>query len=72
MGNIKIVLGNLNAKIGKERIYYSVAGVQSLHEHSNDNGTRLVNFALGKGLIIESVDTQRYTGVTRWEAQELD
>jgi hypothetical protein len=43
MGNMKIVLGNLNAKIEKERIYHSVAGMHSLHEHSNDNGSRLTN-----------------------------
>jgi len=52
--NIKIVLGVLNAKIGKERIYHNVAGMHSLHEHSNDNGSRLANFASGKGLIIKS------------------
>lgn len=54
MGNIKIILNDLNTKIGKEMINYNVAGVHSLNEHSNDNGTRLVNFALGKGLIIKS------------------
>jgi hypothetical protein len=30
------------------------SGVHRLHEHSNDNGSRLANFALGKGLIIKS------------------
>jgi len=60
--NIKIVLGDLNAKIVKERIYHNVAGMHSLHEHSNDNGSRLANFASGKGLIIKSTNapTQRY------------
>ncbi|XP_022180576.1 craniofacial development protein 2-like [Myzus persicae] len=69
VGNIKIVLGDLNAKIGKERIYHNVAGVHSLHEHSNDNGSRLANFALGKGLIIKSTmflpkDIYKYTWVS--------
>jgi len=56
LGDIKVVLGNLNAKIGKERIYRKVTGVHRLHvhEHSNDNGIRLVNLALGKDLIIKS------------------
>lgn len=31
LGNIIIVLGGLNAKIEKERIYQKVAGVHSLH-----------------------------------------
>jgi len=69
VGNTKIVLGDLNAKIGKERIYHNVAGVHSLHEHSNDNGSRLANFALGKSLIIKSTmfpckDIYKYTWVS--------
>jgi hypothetical protein len=63
---MKIVLGDLNAKVRKERIYHSVAGVHSLHEHSNDNGLRLSNFELGKYLIIKSTmfprkDKYKYT-----------
>lgn len=51
--NIKILLNDLNAKIGK-KIYWNVTKVHSLHEHSNDNGTRLANFALGKNVIVKS------------------
>lgn len=69
VGNIKIVLGDLNAKIGKKRIYHNVAGMHSLHEHSNNNGSRLANFASGKGLIIKSTmlprkDIYKYTWVS--------
>ncbi|XP_025203118.1 craniofacial development protein 2-like [Melanaphis sacchari] len=69
VGNIKIVLGNLNAKIRKERIYYNVAEKHNLHEHSNDNSSRLANFASGKGLIIKSTmlpckDIYKYTWVS--------
>jgi len=69
VGNIKIVLGDLNAKIGKERIYHNVAGMHSLHEHLNDNGSRLANFASEKGLIIKSTmlprkDIYKYTWVS--------
>lgn len=52
--DIKIILGDLNAKIRKETIYNNVREVHSHHEHSNDNGTRLGNLTIGKGLIIKS------------------
>jgi len=79
VGNIKIVLGDLNAKIGKERIYNNLAGMHSLHEHSNDNGSKLPNFATEKGLIIKSTmlpqkDIHKYTWVSPdgWHKNEID
>jgi hypothetical protein len=44
-GCTNIVLGNLNAKIGREEIYQSVAGKESLHEFCNNNEWRLTDFA---------------------------
>lgn len=34
----KIIIGDYNAKIGKEGIYKSVTGVKSKHECTNENG----------------------------------
>jgi hypothetical protein len=45
----KILLGDLNAKVVKLTI-----GNESLHEISNDNGVRLVNFATSKNLAVKS------------------
>jgi hypothetical protein len=42
---MKILLGDFNAKIGKENIFRPTIGNESLHEISNDNGVRIVNFA---------------------------
>jgi hypothetical protein len=50
----KILFGDLNAKIGREDIFKSTIGNESLHETSNDNGVRLVNFATSKNLRVKS------------------
>jgi endonuclease/exonuclease/phosphatase family metal-dependent hydrolase len=51
---IKIVLGDMNAKIGKERLYRPTIGTHSLHDMTNDNSTKLVDMAIGKGIKVES------------------
>jgi hypothetical protein len=43
--HMKILLGNFNAKVDKENIFKQIIGNESLHEISNDNGVRVVNFA---------------------------
>ncbi|XP_008181820.1 uncharacterized protein LOC103309055 [Acyrthosiphon pisum] len=51
---IKIVLGDLNAKVGKETVFRPIIGSHSLHEVTNDNGLRLIDFACGNGLVVKS------------------
>lgn len=51
---VKMVLGDFNAKIGKENRFRPTIGPDSLHNISNNNGSRLVNFASSKNLIISS------------------
>ena len=41
----KIILGDFNAKVGRENIFKPTVGSESLHQDSNDNGVRIVNFA---------------------------
>jgi hypothetical protein len=48
--HMKIVLGDFNAKVGREGIFKQTIGNESLHEISKDNGVRLVNFAKSKNL----------------------
>jgi hypothetical protein len=43
--HMKILLGDFNAKVGRENIFKPVIGNKRLHEISNDNGVRLINFA---------------------------
>ncbi|PNF32363.1 hypothetical protein B7P43_G10099 [Cryptotermes secundus] len=51
---MKILLGDLNAKVGREDIFNPTIGNKSLNETSNDNGVRVVNFATSKNLIVRS------------------
>jgi hypothetical protein len=46
--DMKILLGDLNAEVGREDIFKPTFGKESLHEISNDNGVRAVNFATSK------------------------
>jgi hypothetical protein len=43
--HIKILIGDVSAKVGREDIFKPTIGNESLHEISNDNGVRLVNVA---------------------------
>jgi len=45
---MKIILGNFNAKMGRETIFKPTIGNESLHQDSNDNGVKTVNFAISK------------------------
>lgn len=56
--DIKIVIGDMNAQIGKEEIYRPVIGKHSLHDTSNDNGTKLIDFSASKNLVIGSTRFQ--------------
>jgi hypothetical protein len=51
---VKIVLGDFNAKVGRENIFKPTIGNESLHQDSNDNGVRIVNIATSKNLVVKS------------------
>jgi endonuclease/exonuclease/phosphatase family metal-dependent hydrolase len=48
------LLGDFNGKVESEDIFKPIIGNESLHEASNDNGVRVVNFAISKNLILKS------------------
>lgn len=54
LNDIKIVLDDFNAKIGRETIHRPVISKESLHELSNNNGLRVVDFATSKNLVVFS------------------
>jgi endonuclease/exonuclease/phosphatase family metal-dependent hydrolase len=51
---MKILLGDFNAKVEREEIFKPIIDNESLHEASNDNRVRVVNFATSKNLIVKS------------------
>jgi hypothetical protein len=51
---MKILLGYFSGKVGMEDTLNPVIGNEILHEASNDNGVRVVNFATSKNLIVKS------------------
>ncbi|PNF32224.1 hypothetical protein B7P43_G18020 [Cryptotermes secundus] len=51
---MKILIGDFNDKVGREDIFNPTIGNESLHEISNDNGIRVVNFATSKNFTVKS------------------
>jgi exonuclease III len=53
--HMKILLGDFNAKVGKEDIFKLTIENISLHAISNDNGVRSVIFAASKNIRVKSM-----------------
>jgi hypothetical protein len=75
--HMKILLGDLNAKVGREDIFKPTIGNESLHEISNDNGVTVLNFATSKNPIVESTmfphhNIHKYAWTSRWEQPQTD
>ena len=51
--DIKIILGDFNAKTGKENIYKPTTG-ESLHNETNNTGIKMIQYAVSKGLNVRS------------------
>ena len=43
--HIKILLGDFNVKVERDNIFKPTIGNESLHQDSNNNGVRIINFA---------------------------
>jgi hypothetical protein len=48
------MMGDTNAKVGRETVHQPTIGKHSLHESRNENGLRLVDFAAGMQMAIKS------------------
>jgi len=52
--HMKMLLEDFNANVERKNIFKPTIGQESLHQDSNDNGVRLVNFATSKNLFVKS------------------
>jgi hypothetical protein len=51
---VKLVVGGVNGKVGRETIHQPTRGLHSLHESTNENGLRLVDFAACRQMAIKN------------------
>jgi hypothetical protein len=56
--HIIMILGDLNAKIGKEKAYENVTEKHTLHDISNQNGEMVCNFAIEDNMTVTSIQFQ--------------
>jgi hypothetical protein len=49
--DIKIIIGGMNAQVGREQIYQLTIGRNGLHQESNDNGRSLSNFSPSRNMV---------------------
>jgi hypothetical protein len=75
--HMKILLGDFNAKVGREDTFKPTIGNDSLHQDSNDNGVRVVNFVTSKNLFVKSMmfshrNIHKYLNVSCWEDSQSD
>jgi hypothetical protein len=52
--DMKIILVDFNAKVGRKNIFKPTTVNESLREISNNSGVRVVNFATSKNLVVKS------------------
>jgi len=51
---MKILLGDVKTKVGRENIFKLTIGNESLHHASNDDAVRIVNFAASYKLVVNT------------------
>jgi endonuclease/exonuclease/phosphatase family metal-dependent hydrolase len=68
-----IILGDMNDKLGKEKVFSQVIGCQTLHNVSNANGEMVANYAISNSMFIVSTNFQHkkiYLGMWIFPDQE--
>ena len=68
---MKILLGDFNAKVGRENIFKPITiGNESLRQDSNDNGARIVNFGTSKNLVKSTMSPHRNIHKCSWTSPD--
>jgi hypothetical protein len=53
-----IILGDMNAKLGKEKVFSQAIGRHTLHNVSKENGEMVANYAIGNNMFLVSTNFQ--------------
>ena len=48
-----ILLGDVNAKVGRENTFKPTSGNENLHQNSNDKGVIIIKFITSKSLVVK-------------------
>jgi hypothetical protein len=68
--HMKIILGDFNAKVGRENIFKPKIRNESLHQVSNDNGVRTINVATSKNLVKSTMFPHRNIHKYTWTSPD--
>jgi hypothetical protein len=52
--DFKVILGDFNAKVGKEHLYKATIDNKNLHNETNNNRIRMIQFAISKCFNVRS------------------
>ncbi|XP_050746045.1 craniofacial development protein 2-like [Drosophila biarmipes] len=52
--DVMLILGDFNAKVGRERFFDPTVGRFSLHETTSNDGLRLIDFAATRNMVVSS------------------
>jgi hypothetical protein len=55
------LLGDFNGKVGRKDIFKPTIGNKNLHEISNDDGVRAVNFAASRNAMFPHLNIHKFT-----------
>jgi len=56
--DVTIILGDMNAKLGLEKVFSQVVGHHTLHDISNENGEMVANYAISNDMFLISTKFQ--------------
>ena len=56
--DVTITLGDMNAKLGKEKVFSEVVGRHNLHNITNDNGEMVADYGISNDMLLISTNFQ--------------
>jgi hypothetical protein len=69
--DMKVILGNFNAKIGNENYWYPACKRYSLHDKTNNNGKKMADFALWRNVAVTGTCFQhKYIHKATWQSPD--